>query len=40
MKVNYNALIKELIGRSIPKPVSGTLSGHAAGESFEKYLIS
>jgi type II restriction enzyme len=38
MKVDYNALINRLIGTSVPKPLSGTLSGHAAGEPFDKHV--
>ncbi|MEY4903442.1 MAG: hypothetical protein RLZZ292_1257, partial [Bacteroidota bacterium] len=29
-----------LKGTSVPKPVSGTLSGHAAGEPFDKHVYS
>jgi type II restriction enzyme len=36
--VDYEALKKEIVGATIPKPLSGTLSGHAAGEPFDKYL--
>jgi len=38
MKVNYTKLIKNIKGASIPKPLSGTLSGHAAGEPFDKHV--
>lgn len=38
--VNYNNLLKTIIGSSVPKPISGTLSGHAAGEPFDKYVYS
>jgi type II restriction enzyme len=38
MRIDYNTLIRELIGTSVPKPVSGTLSGHAAGEPFDKHV--
>ena len=38
MRINYNSLIRELEGTSIPKPISGTLSGHAAGEPFDKHV--
>jgi len=38
MIVDYKKLLKELIGTSVPKPVSGTLSGHAAGEPFDKHV--
>lgn len=36
MFVAYDKLVKKMIGASIPKPLSGTLSGHAAGEPFDK----
>ncbi|HRK26242.1 MAG TPA: HincII family type II restriction endonuclease [Chitinophagales bacterium] len=36
--VNYTELINSIKGTSIPKPISGTLSGHAAGEPFDKYV--
>jgi type II restriction enzyme len=38
--VNYEKLKKEVIGTSVPKPLSGTLSGHAAGEPFDKHVYS
>lgn len=38
--VNYNDLIQQVKGTSIPKPISGTLSGHAAGEPFDKHVYS
>ena len=38
MHVNYTALIEKIKGSSIPKPLSGTLSGHAAGEPFDKHV--
>ena len=38
MKVNYSKLIKKIKNTSIPKPLSGTLSGHAAGEPFDKHV--
>jgi Restriction endonuclease HincII len=38
MSVNYKLLIKKIIRTSIPKPLSGTLSGHAAGEPFDKHV--
>jgi len=38
MNIDYSALLQELIGKSVPKPVSGTLSGHAAGEPFDKLV--
>ena len=38
--VNYDNLLKTIIGSSVPKPISGTLSGHAAGEPFDKHVYS
>ncbi len=38
--VNYEELKKEVINTSVPKPLSGTLSGHAAGEPFDKHVYS
>ncbi len=38
--VNYAELKNNIIGSSVPKPVSGTLSGHAAGEPFDKHVYS
>ena len=38
MKVDYTKITKELKGTSVPKPISGTLSGHAAGEPFDKHV--
>jgi type II restriction enzyme len=38
--VDYNALAENIKGASIPKPLSGTLSGHAAGEPFDKLVYS
>lgn len=40
MNVNFSKLSKNLTGVAIPKPISGTLSGHAAGEPFDKYVYS
>ena len=40
MNVNYQELGKKVIGTSVPKPLSGTLSGHAAGEPFDKHVYS
>jgi len=36
--VNYEELKKKIIGSKVPKPLSGTLSGHAAGEPFDKHV--
>lgn len=38
MNVNYIELIKNIKGTSVFKPLSGTLSGHAAGEPFDKHV--
>lgn len=38
--LNYAELKKEILGTSVPKPLSGTLSGHAAGEPFDKHVYS
>lgn len=32
MNVNYTELIKNVKGTFVQKPLSGTLSGHSAGE--------
>ena len=34
--VDFEALGKRLAGKSVPRATSGTLSGHAAGEPFDK----
>ncbi len=38
MIVDYKDLIVRIKGTSVPKPLSGTLSGHAAGEPFDKHV--
>lgn len=40
MLFNYELLKSNLISKKIPKPLSGTLSGHAAGEPFDKHVYS
>lgn len=40
MFVNYDNLKTNIIGASVPKPLSGTLSGHAAGEPFDKHVYA
>jgi type II restriction enzyme len=40
MLVDYEKLKDSVINSSIPKPLSGTLSGHSAGEPFDKYVYS
>ncbi|KKQ84009.1 restriction endonuclease [Candidatus Jorgensenbacteria bacterium GWC1_48_12] len=37
MNINIKFLEKELVGTTVSKPLSGTLSGHAAGEPFDKH---
>lgn len=37
MFVNYANLKSKIIGTSVQKPYSGTLSGHAAGEPFMNF---
>jgi hypothetical protein len=39
MLVDYQILIKQIVGSTVPKPLSGTLSGHAAGEPFDKHAL-
>jgi hypothetical protein len=36
--VNYTDLINKIKGTTVPRPLSGTLSGHAAGEPFDKHV--
>lgn len=38
MQIDFVKLRLELIGSKIPRPLSGTLSGHAAGEPFDKFV--
>jgi len=40
MNVNYSKLAKNIKGTSVPKPLSGTLSGHAVGEPFDKHVYA
>ena len=40
MNVNYTELIKNVKGTFVQKPLSGTLSGHSAGEPFDKHVYS
>lgn len=40
MFVNYDNLKEKIIGTSVPKPLSGTMSGHAAGEPFDKHVYN
>lgn len=40
MTLDLNLVASKLVGTSIPKPKSGTLSGHAAGEPFDKHAYS
>lgn len=38
--VNFKNIQKKIVGTSVPKPLSGTLSGHAAGEPFDKHVYN
>jgi len=38
MNIDIKFLEESLIGTTVPRPVSGTLSGHAAGEPFDKHV--
>lgn len=38
--MNLSFLKEEMVGKGVPKPISGTLSGHAAGEPFDKHVES
>ncbi|HHX67582.1 MAG TPA: HincII family type II restriction endonuclease [Gallicola sp.] len=38
MIINYDEIVKQIIGEKLAKPQSGTLSGHAAGEPFDKFV--
>jgi type II restriction enzyme len=40
MNVNYTELIKKVKGTFVQKPISGTLSGHSAGEPFDKHVYN
>lgn len=40
MIVKYSNLIKKIKGSFVLKPLSGTLSGHAAGEPFDKHVYT
>ncbi len=40
MNVNYTELIKNIKETYVPKPLSGTLSGHSAGEPFDKHVYN
>jgi type II restriction enzyme len=40
MIINYKELSRKIKGTSVPKPLSGTLSGHAAGEPFDKHVYA
>lgn len=42
-KVDFARLVSEIIGQTVERPNkvgAGTLSGHAAGEPFEKLVCS
>ena len=38
MIIDFRALQKTIKGSSVQKPISGTLSGHAAGEPFDDMI--
>ncbi len=38
MTADLAVISKAMIGQTVPRPVSGTLSGHAAGEPFDKLV--
>lgn len=38
--VDFDLLEKQMLGMSVPRPLSGTLSGHVAGEPFDKSVCS
>lgn len=40
MNVNYEKLVESIRNTSVSKPLSGTLSGHAAGEPFDKHVYA
>jgi type II restriction enzyme len=40
MIVNYSNLIKKIKGTSVQKPTYSTLSGHVAGEPFDKHVYT
>ena len=37
-KDKLETIVNKLLNKTIPAPISGTLSGHAAGEPFDKYV--
>ena len=38
--INYEELKRKIIGSKVRKPLSGSLSGHAAGEPFDQHVYS
>ena len=38
MNINFSDIILKLPGSKVHRPISGTLSGHAAGEPFDKHV--
>lgn len=40
MLINFDKIVNELKGKTVKRPISGTLSGHAAGEPFDKHAYS
>lgn len=39
MRLNYSDIREHILNQTVPTPLSGTLSGHAAGEPFEKNVF-
>jgi hypothetical protein len=39
VNINIQSLVEDLVNTTVQKPVSGTLSGHAAGEPFDKHVF-
>ena len=37
---DYDSIVRDMCGKTVPKPPSGTLSGHAAGEPFDKKVYT
>lgn len=40
MNIDLTSIATQMVGMKVPKPVSGTLSGHAAGEPFDKLVYA
>ena len=37
-KSKLETIVNKLLNKTVPAPISGTLSGHAAGEPFDKHV--